>query len=167
MSINTWHHVVGTYDGTTMKIYVDNDLKNSGTSFSGNVADSILYIGWDRGVAGRFLTGKIDEVGIWSRALNSTEITELYNSGDGFAYPFKGPQCQFSGYVFDSEDNGLQNANVTITNQYDQNEYYNATTDSNGLYAINITNSTNTYKMEARYNGSTLGAAKHDILGTC
>ena len=88
MSINTWHHVVGTYDGTTMKIYVDNDLKNSGTSFSGNVADSILYIGWDRGIAGRFLTGKIDEVGIWSRALNSTEVTELYNSGSGLAYPF-------------------------------------------------------------------------------
>ena len=116
---------------------------------------------------GYYMDGLIDEVGIFSKALNQTEITDLYNNGNGLTYPFEITNCQFSGYVLDAADNALESANVTITNQYNQSEWYNATTDSNGLYAINITNSTNTYKMEARYNGSTLGAAKHDILGTC
>jgi hypothetical protein len=30
--------------------------------------------------------GKIDEVGLWSRALTSSEITQLYNSGSGLTY---------------------------------------------------------------------------------
>ena len=34
------------------------------------------------------MIGKIDEVGIWSRALTSDEISEIYNSGDGITYPF-------------------------------------------------------------------------------
>lgn len=32
-------------------------------------------------------TGLIDEVGIWSRDLTSTQVTELYNSGSGKQYP--------------------------------------------------------------------------------
>ena len=39
---------------------------------------------------GGWFAGDIDEVGIWSRAITSTEVTALYNSGDGFAYPFAG-----------------------------------------------------------------------------
>jgi hypothetical protein len=32
--------------------------------------------------------GDIDEVGIWSRVLTSTEVTQLYNGGAGLQYPF-------------------------------------------------------------------------------
>lgn len=35
-----------------------------------------------------YLDGQMDEVGIWDRSLTTTEITELYNSGAGLAYPF-------------------------------------------------------------------------------
>ena len=35
-----------------------------------------------------YFNGRLDEVGIWDRALSSTEITELYNSGAGLTYPF-------------------------------------------------------------------------------
>jgi hypothetical protein len=36
-----------------------------------------------------FLTNAIgDEIGIWDRSLSSSEITALYNSGTGIAYPF-------------------------------------------------------------------------------
>ena len=30
--------------------------------------------------------GYIDEIGIWNRTLNDTEISWLYNSGDGLSY---------------------------------------------------------------------------------
>lgn len=34
--------------------------------------------------------GIIDEFGVWSRILTTDEVTELYNSGAGLAYPFSG-----------------------------------------------------------------------------
>src|SRR5262249_31508245 len=34
-----------------------------------------------------YFNGAIDEIGVWNRALTSTEITNLYNSGAGLAYP--------------------------------------------------------------------------------
>jgi hypothetical protein len=30
----------------------------------------------------------MDEIGIWNRALSSTEVSALYNSGNWFSYPF-------------------------------------------------------------------------------
>lgn len=38
VSANRWVHLAGTYDGTTMKLYVDGDLMNSSTAQSGNIA---------------------------------------------------------------------------------------------------------------------------------
>ena len=32
--------------------------------------------------------GSIDEMGVWNRILTPTEIGQLYNSGNGLAYPF-------------------------------------------------------------------------------
>lgn len=41
------------------------------------------------GRSGNFsMEGYIDEIGIWSRALTTDEITELYNNGSGLQYPF-------------------------------------------------------------------------------
>ena len=34
--------------------------------------------------------GTIDEVGVWGRVLSASEVTALYNSGAGVAYPFTG-----------------------------------------------------------------------------
>lgn len=48
------------------------------------------------GVAGDFLDGKLDEVGVWNRALTSGEVTSLYNSGAGLQYPFSGGGASFT-----------------------------------------------------------------------
>jgi len=80
-----WHHIVCTLNGTTAKIYVDGVLENTIT-----VGAAISYTG-DRDIGRRlttYLSAQIDEVGIWSRALSASEVTELYNSGAGFQYPF-------------------------------------------------------------------------------
>jgi hypothetical protein len=37
---------------------------------------------------GAGMNGRIDEVGIWRRALSAAEIAQLYNAGSGRAYPF-------------------------------------------------------------------------------
>lgn len=40
------------------------------------------------GSPNRHFSGAIDEAGIWSRALSSAEISELYNAGAGRSYSY-------------------------------------------------------------------------------
>ncbi|MDP3723084.1 MAG: LamG domain-containing protein [Candidatus Omnitrophota bacterium] len=83
---NVWHHVVGVYDGTTIKIYIDGVLKNSGPRTS-NLGLSYATIGGGYPNApGYYFNGTIDEVSLWSKALSAAEITDLYNAGAGNAY---------------------------------------------------------------------------------
>jgi len=90
LSQNAWHHVVATWDGSYIKRYVDGSAYGTDLSVSGSLkgATEPLTIGNDTYGINRYLAGNIDEVGIWSRALTSTEVTELYNGGAGLQYPF-------------------------------------------------------------------------------
>lgn len=80
---NNWHHVAATLEGTAIKIYIDGALNNaafySGTPI-GN-ARAVNIGKWFGGGGGRFFTGLIDEVGIFSRALTAPEIAAIYNAG--------------------------------------------------------------------------------------
>ena len=90
LSTSTWYHIVVTRDETanTAEVYLDN---SSDISFA-NVDDATpvdMAIGvYQDGQTGNDWAGLIDEVGIWTRALTSSEVTELYNSGSGLQYPF-------------------------------------------------------------------------------
>ena len=84
LSSNTWHHVVGTKDSSNnCKIYVDNVLVKTGTGDA--VTDSTVeyYIGARATSQNYHPDGKIDELSIWSRELTTSDISMLYNSGDG------------------------------------------------------------------------------------
>lgn len=89
MSSGTWYHIVITKSGTTCVMYVN----GSPISVSGSVSSTIkngtdnFYIG-TRVASGDFANGVVDEIGMWSKTLDSTEVAALYNSGAGFAYPF-------------------------------------------------------------------------------
>jgi hypothetical protein len=95
-----WYHLVQTLDGSIGKFYVNGNLEAS-SAYSGSIPAPDV----DRFLLGRFcidieyndnpsnpllLDGKLDEVGIWSRALSQAEITSLYNAGAGKSYPFDG-----------------------------------------------------------------------------
>lgn len=89
-----WMHVVVTYDGSSstngMAIWVNNSEQSKGV-VSNNLTTSILNdvqleIG-NRNAAFNF-DGGIDEIGVWSRNINSTEISQLYNGGNGLPYPY-------------------------------------------------------------------------------
>jgi hypothetical protein len=75
-----WYHVVGTYDGSTAKIYLNGQLSNS-AAFSGNIAGSTsdLVIGAYSNKSS-FFRGIIDEVRIYDRALTSDEVQALYQN---------------------------------------------------------------------------------------
>jgi hypothetical protein len=81
-SYNAWHHLVGTYDGTTQKIYVDGILKNSQSISITPITTNDLGIGACPFCGpGQFTTGKIDNVRVYNYALTTDQIKTIYNNG--------------------------------------------------------------------------------------
>jgi hypothetical protein len=74
-----WTHIVATYDGETVKTYV-----NGGAEATEEVAlvttDSHLFIG-ARMDGSNDYDGFIHQVAIWDAELSASEVTELYNLG--------------------------------------------------------------------------------------
>jgi surface protein len=93
-SINTslnseWNHVVGVYDHSTntMKIYAEGVLVESSVlsqppNFSSDPAHNRTLLGailtGGQGDAIEELNAKLDDVGLWSRALSAAEVAQLY-----------------------------------------------------------------------------------------
>ncbi len=82
-TIGQWHHIVATYSNTseTIKIYIDGEesiSRNLPTFGALATNTDNLLVG---GESSNGFTGRIDELAIWNRGLNSTEITSLYNNG--------------------------------------------------------------------------------------
>src|SRR3989338_305175 len=80
--LNNWVHVAGTYDGTTVSIYVNGVLKGSGTLGGGYTPTSTLLTmgkaSW--GNIG-YNAGLLDDVQLFNRALSASEIQAIYNAG--------------------------------------------------------------------------------------
>lgn len=74
-SLDEWYHVVGTYDGNDIQLYV-NGVYIGATNIVGSIAHStdVLTIGYDQANAGRYWDGKIDEIRIWSDVRTQAEI---------------------------------------------------------------------------------------------
>jgi len=69
-----WRHIVGTYDGATLAIYTDGVERNSGPK-TGLVTDP------DGFTIDVIASSAVKNVGIWNRALTSTEVAALYAQG--------------------------------------------------------------------------------------
>jgi hypothetical protein len=81
--LNTWIHVVGSYDGTTVKLYVNGALKSTYGPYSTTIVNSTynLLIGEMANMATSYFNGLIDDVRIYNRALRAGEIDTLYKEG--------------------------------------------------------------------------------------
>lgn len=82
--VNTWQHVAGTYDGDTLRLFV-NGVQVATTGFKGTIDQSYSYparigrLADPAQSATRYFNGKIDEVRIWNRALTVAELLNNYN----------------------------------------------------------------------------------------
>ncbi len=81
--LNTWQHYVLTHDGTTLKLYKDNVMVQS-LAATGSISNSIqpFYVGKLPFQSNNFqFMGTLDEVGLYNKALSTTEISSLYTCG--------------------------------------------------------------------------------------
>lgn len=85
LTVGTWYHLAFTYDGAEVRTYLNASLLGGPTAASGSGTGSVsneTFIGASE-TAGNKANGLIDELGFWSKALSTTEITDLYNGGAG------------------------------------------------------------------------------------
>jgi hypothetical protein len=80
--LNVWYHVVGTFDGSTMRGYV-NGVQDSATfSLSGSIVNTgaAYAVGRLGTLASLYHSGYIGVNRIYNRALSATEILENFNA---------------------------------------------------------------------------------------
>jgi chitodextrinase len=87
LATSTWAFLATTYDGSTVRMYVNGTQVGSKTA-SGSIATSTgqLSIGGDS-VWGEYFTGLVDNVRIYNRALSTTELAADQSSALGTPTP--------------------------------------------------------------------------------
>jgi hypothetical protein len=114
-----WHRLTLIKEGSTMKTYVD--ATSAGTSsayLSGfNFNDSTHYVemGWRSDIPWRYLTGYLDNIAIWDRALSLSEFTNIERFG-AEAYEYLARDLGYTGTQIDSlwALNGNDGASLAI-----------------------------------------------------
>lgn len=78
-----WNHIVGTYTGATVNIYVNGILmKSTAATGTQDTATGPLVIG-SVGGGGYPYQERISHIRIWNRALNSQDVQQLYADPHG------------------------------------------------------------------------------------
>jgi len=83
-STSSWHHLVVTKTGSSCVAYIDGTQVASSSLTTTNGGNSGVFIGCqsnvDSGVSPvSFFNGQLDQIRCFNKALNSTEVTTLYN----------------------------------------------------------------------------------------
>jgi hypothetical protein len=100
LSLNTWHHVSVTKKPSQSPLLYINGVLSSTSLYNNNMSNSLnpvystatypntkasigVYRYNNGSSAYAYWNGKIDGLSVWQKELTQTEVTELYNSGNG------------------------------------------------------------------------------------
>lgn len=115
-----WHHVVGTFNGTTGYIYVDGEQVGTDTA-GALVANNLnLWIGDNvaGSGAGSGIIGSLDEVRIYNRVLSAAEVKGLYEDTKRFFVNMPMPNLVNDGLIgfwsFNGKDMDFSAANEVL-----------------------------------------------------
>jgi hypothetical protein len=77
-----WHHVAGSFDGTTLRIYVDGVEENDNPSGGAELSSTPEHLALGAEAMGReFWKGVIDEAAVFTAALGENDINAIMNNG--------------------------------------------------------------------------------------
>ena len=79
LSTTNWNHLVATYDGTKVRLYIDGSLDQTTTRSVDLSNDFHLLIGGGR--ANQYFKDQIAQTRIYNRALTAEEVERNYNAG--------------------------------------------------------------------------------------
>lgn len=119
LTANAWTLVTGTYDGSTLKIYLNGVLNNS-QSYTGTISNNstaVLHVGANPGSI--LLRSSLFDFRIWNTTLSADAIWDMY------ANP--GRDSQFSGMVIRTcINNGYVGSSLSGQTVYDHSIYKNS-----------------------------------------
>ena len=157
---NTWYQLVGTYNGSELKLYINGILVTTTTTSIQLMPNSLtdFFIGCEL-LNYRFFNGKIDDVGVWNRALTQQEISTMYNgvnysdtcnavsgsliNGLVAYYPFCGNANDQSGNGL----NGVVNGTTLTADRFGNINSAYSFNGVNNLIKVNHSSSFNTFPM--------------------
>lgn len=88
ISASTWYHYVVTWDWSNVITYRNWSAETTTSSTKTVQANTRWYFFWWTDVNSEWINWTMDEIWFWSRALSSTEVTDLYNWWTWLTYPF-------------------------------------------------------------------------------
>lgn len=79
--ISEWYHVVGTWDGLHLSIYINGQLENrtDHNVMIGNFDSNLFFGGYGGSIEEYAYQGAIDDIFLYSRVINECEINALYS----------------------------------------------------------------------------------------
>jgi hypothetical protein len=85
--VNQWTHVAGTYDGSSVRVYINGVMQNQ-ASYNLGIFPGTNALGIGAAIGGgapgdaiSLFKGKIDEISLYSRALSASEIQSIVAAG--------------------------------------------------------------------------------------
>lgn len=132
----TWSHVVGTYSGTNLSIYINGTIVNSTTCavipWTGGAGEATIgrlglqaLFYWD---------GVLDEVYYWNRSLTYTEVNNLWNAGIGRFFPFSATTNTTVNFTAVDDYNGSVISNFSIDINWNNGTVQTESTTTGGVY---------------------------------
>ena len=94
LATDTWYNIIAYHDADNNFIGIninDGALVSDGVNMDTGIRDGSLPISFGSSADGNALgsvAGIMDEIALHSKVLSTLEVTDLYNSGAGKAYPY-------------------------------------------------------------------------------
>jgi Concanavalin A-like lectin/glucanases superfamily len=112
LSANIWYHIAATYDGDSIRLYINDSVAASAASSNGVPADTYtVRLGIDRN-SGNHFTGIMDEVRIWNIARAKSDIQSTMWT------ILSGTETGLTGYWQFNEASGTTASDLTASHNY-------------------------------------------------
>lgn len=85
ISVGTWYHILATWNGSLVNLYVNNNGSSDMTHTDRDGYNEVTQIAFGNSSTGHSFS--VDDWGIWDEAPSATDRSDLYNAGSGAIPP--------------------------------------------------------------------------------